>query len=97
MSIATRPYILSETHWPEVKATPYTLAVLPWGACEAHNFHLPYGTDIIEAEHVAAEAARLAWQKGAKLTVLPAIPFGVNTGQFDQARYKQTQVHKWLF
>lgn len=83
MITKSRPYILSECHWPEVKSTPYTLAVLPWGACEAHNYHLPYGTDIIEGEHIAAEAARIAWQKGARLTVLPVVPFGVNTGQSD--------------
>ncbi|RAW03039.1 creatininase family protein [Pseudochryseolinea flava] len=83
MSTSSRPYILAESHWPEVKSTSHTLAILPWGACEAHNYHLPYNTDIIEAEHIAAEAARIAWEKGAKLTVLPVIPFGVNTGQFD--------------
>ena len=78
-----RPYILAENHWKTVKETDYEVAILPWGACEAHNYHLPYGTDIIEADHVAAEAARIAWEKGAKVIVLPAIPFGVNTGQFD--------------
>jgi creatinine amidohydrolase len=78
-----RPYILAENTWKTVKETQYELAILPWGACEAHNYHLPYGTDIIEAEQVAAESARIAWEKGAKVTVLPAIPFGVNTGQFD--------------
>jgi creatinine amidohydrolase len=78
-----RPYVLAETHWKEVKATPYELAVLPWGATEAHNYHLPYGTDIVEAEKIATEAARLAWDQGAKVIVLPVIPFGVNTGQWD--------------
>jgi creatinine amidohydrolase len=78
-----RPYILAESNWKTVKDTDYTLAILPWGATEAHNYHLPYGTDIIEADHVAAEAARIAWQQGTKVIVLPAIPFGVNTGQFD--------------
>jgi creatinine amidohydrolase len=78
-----RPYILAENNWKTVKETAYTLAVLPWGATEAHNYHLPYGTDIIEAEEVAAEAARIAWSEGVRLTVFPAIPFGVNTGQFD--------------
>jgi creatinine amidohydrolase len=78
-----RPYILAENNWKTVKETNYELAVLPWGATEAHNYHLPYGTDIIEADLVAAEAARLAWEQGAKITVLPTIPFGVNTGQFD--------------
>jgi len=32
---------------------------------------------------MAAEAARIAWEKGARITVLPVIPFGVNTGQSD--------------
>jgi creatinine amidohydrolase len=78
-----RPYILAENNWKTVKDTAYEAAVLPWGATEAHNFHLPYGTDVIEADHVAAESARIAWERGAKITVLPTIPFGVNTGQFD--------------
>lgn len=78
-----RPYILAETNWKDVKDAEFELAVLPWGATEAHNYHLPYGTDNIEAEHIAAEAARIAWEKGARLIVLPNIPFGVNTGQAD--------------
>jgi creatinine amidohydrolase len=78
-----RPYILAENNWKTVKETDYTLAILPWGATEAHNYHLPYGTDIIEADQVAAEAARIAWERGNKVVVLPTIPFGVNTGQFD--------------
>lgn len=78
-----RPYILAETNWKAVKDAHYELAVLPWGATEAHNYHLPYGTDIYEADYLAAEAARLAWEQGAKLIVLPTIPFGVNTGQRD--------------
>jgi len=78
-----RPYILAESNWKTVKDSTYEVAVLPWGATEAHNFHLPYGTDVIEADHVAAESARQAWERGAKVIVLPTIPFGVNTGQFD--------------
>jgi creatinine amidohydrolase len=77
------PYILSATTWKTVKQTAYDLAVLPWGATEAHNYHLPYGTDTIQCERVAAEAARLAWERGARAVVLPAVPFGVNTGQLD--------------
>jgi creatinine amidohydrolase len=80
-----RPYILAESNWKAIKETRFELAILPWGACEAHNFHLPYSTDIIEAEHIAAEAARIVWDKGQKIIVLPVIPFGVNTGQHDVA------------
>lgn len=78
-----RPYILAESNWKYIKEQEFELAVLPWGATEAHNYHLPYATDIIEADHIAAEAARLAWEAGAKVIVLPTIPFGVNTGQTD--------------
>ncbi|HEX6939106.1 MAG TPA: creatininase family protein [Longimicrobiales bacterium] len=81
--MAPRPYILAETNWKAVSATSYEVAVLPWGATEAHNFHLPYGTDTIESEAVAAESARLAWEAGARIVVLPAVPFGVQTGQLD--------------
>ncbi len=78
-----RPYIIAETNWRTVRDTDYRVAVLPWGATEAHNYHLPYATDNIESEAVAAAAARLAWDAGARIAVLPAIPFGVNTGQLD--------------
>ena len=78
-----RPYILAESNWKYIKDASFDVAVLPWGACEAHNYHLPYATDIIESEHIAAEAAHLAWEQGAKVIVLPSIPFGVNTGQVD--------------
>ena len=43
--MSERPYILAETHWKTVKNTPYEVVVLPWGATEAHNYHLPYATD----------------------------------------------------
>jgi creatinine amidohydrolase len=78
-----RPYILSETNWATVKETGYEVAILPWGATEAHNYHLPYATDNIQCDYIAAESARLAWNEGARVVVLPTIPFGVNTGQFD--------------
>ena len=78
-----RPYILAETNWKNVKSQDYKVAILPWGATEAHNYHLPYATDNYQAEYVSAESAGKAWAKGAKTIVLPIIPFGVNTGQLD--------------
>ncbi len=78
-----RPYVLEETTWTSVKATKYEVAILPWGATEAHNLHLPYGTDNYESAWVAAESARQAWEVGEKVIVLPTVPFGVNTGQLD--------------
>jgi len=78
-----RPYILAESAWPEIRDRRIEVAILPWGATEAHNTHLPYATDIYEAEWVAAESARLAWEREAPVVVLPPVPFGVNTGQLD--------------
>lgn len=78
-----RPYLLAESNWKTIKDQEVALAVLPWGATEAHNYHLPYATDIIEADAIAAEAGRIAWEKGAKVSIFPTIPFGVNTGQPD--------------
>ena len=78
-----RPYVLAETNWKTTKDTPYSVAILPWGATEAHNYHLPYATDNVLSESVAIRAAERAWSAGAKVIVLPAVPFGVNTTQLD--------------
>jgi len=79
----TKPYLLSENHWSVVKDQDYQLAILPWGATEAHNYHLPYGTDTYETDALVQESARLAWERDARVIVLPTIPVGVNTGQHD--------------
>lgn len=81
--MAGRPYVLNETTWKQVRETAYNVAILPWGATEAHNYHLPYGTDTLEVTAIAVESARVAWEAGARVVVLPTIPFGVNTGQLD--------------
>ncbi len=78
-----RPWVLAESPFPVVDQTPYDVALLPWGATEAHNRHLPYATDNIQAEQISIRAAELAWADGARAVVLPCVPFGVNTGQLD--------------
>ena len=78
-----RPYILAETNWQTVEHTPYEVAILPWGATEAHNYHLPYSTDVVQCDEIVAAAAHIAWEQDAKVIVLPTVPFGVNTGQLD--------------
>ena len=75
-----RPYLLAESNWITIKDQSIELAVLPWGATEAHNYHLPYSSDVIESNHIAATAAKIAHDQGAKIVVLPTIPYGVNTG-----------------
>lgn len=83
--MTARPYILHEATYPQAKAHRPNVAVLPWGATEAHNRHLPHGTDVIEATALAERAAEIAHAAGAKVIVLPTIPFGNNEQQLDQA------------
>ena len=78
-----RPYILAETNWEAVRSTQFEIAVLPWGATEAHNYHLPYATDNYQVDYVLEKAAAKAWEAGRKVLIMPCIPFGVNTGQMD--------------
>jgi creatinine amidohydrolase len=78
-----RPFILAGTTWKSIKDRKIDLAVLPWGATEAHNLHLPFATDNVMVDKNAAEAAQIEWNAGSLVVVLPAIPFGVNTGQLD--------------
>jgi creatinine amidohydrolase len=80
---SARPWIIAETNWKHVKETRYDVAVLPWGATEAHNYHLPYATDSLQNEAICAEAGRIAWEAGARVAILPNMPFGVQTGQLD--------------
>lgn len=79
-----RPYILQETNWKHVQSHNFEIAIIPWGATEPHNLHLPYGTDTLETSKIAEIAAQKAWDKDAKVMVLPGIPFGVqNPGQIE--------------
>jgi creatinine amidohydrolase len=74
-----------EANQRQLSESPPQVAVLPWGATEAHNRHLPYATDVIEAARVAERAAELAHGRGARVAVLPTVPFGNNEQQLDQA------------
>ncbi|HKO15596.1 MAG TPA: creatininase family protein [Gemmatimonadaceae bacterium] len=78
-----RPFILAETTWKAVDPTSFELAILPWGSTEAHNYHLPYATDTVQSVRISAAAAQRAWAAGARVLVLPSVPFGVQTTQLD--------------
>ncbi|MFN4227770.1 MAG: creatininase family protein [Candidatus Ratteibacteria bacterium] len=58
------------------------VCVLPWGSCEPHNFHLPYGCDSLTVEKIAEISCRKANEKGGKVIVLPTIQIGVNSNLF---------------
>ena len=75
---------LTITSWKEVKDEKFDLAVLPWGATEPHNLHLPYGTDSILSYEIACMTVDKTLMKGARCMVLPSIPLGSqNPGQTD--------------
>src|SRR5437660_3785610 len=74
-----RTWILAEQNHAFIRLQKWEIAVLPFGATEPHNLHMPYGTDNYEVEAVAQRACEVAYKAGARLTLLPTIPFGVNT------------------
>jgi creatinine amidohydrolase len=76
-----RPWILSELNYAAVRENPYEVAVLPMGATEPHNLHLPYGTDTFESECIAGRACEAAFSKGARVVMLPPVPYGTETNQ----------------
>ncbi|MGE3316965.1 MAG: creatininase family protein [Planctomycetaceae bacterium] len=76
-----RPWILSEINYGYVKENPYDVAVLPLGATEPHNLHLPYGTDIFESQEIASRACEAAFGRGARVIMLPPVPYGTETNQ----------------
>ena len=76
-----RPWILAETNFHHVQNCEYQVAVLPVGATEPHNLHMPYGTDTLESEAIGSRICEAAWNGGARVVMLPAIPYGTQTNQ----------------
>ena len=74
-----RPWILAEQTHAFVRGQKWEVAVLPFGATEPHNLHMPYGTDNFQVEAVGERACQKAYEAGAKVLLLPTMPFGVNT------------------
>ena len=59
----------------------FDVAVIPFGCTEPHNLHLPYGTDTIESLAIGDRICGHAWRRGARVALLPAIPYGTTTNQ----------------
>jgi creatinine amidohydrolase len=76
------PWRLAEMTYGQIKGQPpFAVAILPLGATEPHNLHLPYGTDTFQVEVLAARACAWAHQQGARVVLLPALPYGTETNQ----------------
>jgi creatinine amidohydrolase len=80
-----REWILSEQHHAFTRSQPWEVAVLPFGATEPHNLHMPYGTDTYQVEDIGQRACERAYRAGARVVLLPAIPYGVNTNHLQIA------------
>ncbi|MEO6434468.1 MAG: creatininase family protein, partial [Tepidisphaeraceae bacterium] len=78
-----KPWKLQELTHLDVRQNRYQVALLPIGACEPHNHHLPYGTDAYESELVANRVCEAASELGAKVILLPTIPYGVQSNMMD--------------
>ena len=74
-----RESILAEQTHSFVRSQRWQAAVLPFGATEPHNLHMPYGTDIFQVEKLGELACQRAWDAGARVALLPTMPYGVNT------------------
>ncbi len=77
-----RPWVLAETNYEHTKRHTYEVAVLPLGATEPHNLHLPYGMDLFEGTIVGEEICEAAHKRGANVVLLPTIPFGTQTNMY---------------
>ena len=70
---------LAESNYAAIQANEYEVAVLPFGATEPHNLHLPYSTDTLQATIIGQHICREASSQGAKVVLLPTLPYGTET------------------
>lgn len=79
MTVSAHQWRLEELTLTDVREVDWQVAVLPMGATEPHNLHLPYGTDSIEASQLASLCCQRAWELGGRVLQLPTIPYGTET------------------
>jgi creatinine amidohydrolase len=74
-----REWVLAEQNHAFIREHKWQVAVLPFGATEPHNLHMPYATDNFQLEVIGDRACENAYRAGAKVLLLPTLPYGVNT------------------
>ena len=63
----------------------YDVVILPWGAVEPHNYHLPYLTDCILTHELAMACAARAFDQDVTCMVMPPVWLGSqNPGQWNK-------------
>jgi creatinine amidohydrolase len=71
--------VLAEQTHGFMRGQGWQAAVLPFGATEPHNLHMPYGTDNFQLDVLGRRACARAYDAGARVVLLPTVPYGVNT------------------
>ena len=74
---------LTATNLQRAADRRYEVAVLPIGAIEPHNRHLPQGQDFRHTTYVARRCCETAWQKCPSIVCLPTLPYGVDCNLLD--------------
>lgn len=74
-----REWVLAEQNHAFIRSQKWEVAVLPFGATEPHNLHLPYCTDNYQVDAIGSRVCEHAWSAGARVLLLPTVPYGVNT------------------
>jgi creatinine amidohydrolase len=72
-------WLLAEATYAHVRERAFEVAVLPFGATEPHNLHLPYATDTLEGDVVGRAVCAAAVERGASVVLLPTLPYGTQT------------------
>jgi len=64
---------IPHTNYGEILEHSYDIVILPWGAVEPHNYHLPYLTDCILSYEIACDCADEVLEKGVTCMVMPPV------------------------
>src|ERR1035437_9834443 len=86
---------LENLRHPELKSMGVQVMVLPIGSTEPHANHLPYCTDALTVDIMAARVAAQANAMGAHVLVLPTMPYGVNSNQVRIPTPSRFARHPW--
>src|SRR5437588_640491 len=70
-----RDWNLAEQNHAFIRSRKWEVAVLPFGATEPHNLHMPYGTDNFQLEVIANRACERAYRAGAEVETSLGLAF----------------------